>query len=175
MMRISIWQAVELFRRHPSDRMLIALHDGQISEGRSARLRRHLDKCPTCRTRSSQIQCDWDLLAKVNSAENRILSIAEQALVSRVHDSIRDWKTEHPDWTDTEHRMEHVLGVYLGKRAAAALVQGSNALQDPGQDHLASAGSTLRILLGKKSAVAIESTLLRIMGQASESTSESSS
>jgi hypothetical protein len=174
MTRFSILQAIELFRRHPSDRRLAALHDGQIQEGQRARAQRHLDRCPACRLRAERIGRDLAILADVNFAEAKNLSIDEQALVAGVQDSIRSWRAEYLNRTEVTRRIEDVLGVYLGKRAAAALMQCGSVLQDSGQDSLANAGSTLRVLLGEKSARAVEARLLRIIKQVPESAGKSS-
>jgi hypothetical protein len=171
---ISGWQAIEVFRRHPSDRLLIALHDGELPEGKRVRALLHLERCTSCRLRSSQIGLDWCRLLELNSSDLAGLNITGQEIAARVQSVIHDWSKEHPVRTEAARRIENVLGVYLGKRAAAALLQERGASQDPVQDALASAGSTLRILLGNKSAAAIEAKLLQITGRTPESAGGSS-
>ena len=65
--------------------------------------------------------------------------------------------------TEAARRIEAVLGIYLGKRAAAAAIKGNEELQIPGQGSLA-----LRLLLGEKSATAIKTKLRRITGRGAE-------
>jgi hypothetical protein len=166
MIGMSIWDAIEIFRRHPSNRILTALHDGVLPERKRVRTQSHLDQCASCRLQASRIDQDWDQLVELNSADWADMKFAEQETIARVQASIHAWSAGHPVPAEAARRIEDVLGIYLGRRAAAALSQERGASQDSVRDALASAGSTLGILLGKKGATAIESKLLRILGRA---------
>lgn len=142
------------FRRHPSERLLISLHDGEISRWCRRRIERHLQKCSNCKERIARINRDWAYLSKLNGVVAP--EVPENGLVESVHASI----AVSADPAAMARRMEAVLEVYLGKRAAAALLKGERT--DSAQDGIAKAESMLRILLGNRSAAAIESKLLRI-------------
>ena len=171
-------QALMLFGRHPGDRLLNSLHDGEIGERRRKRLLVHLERCPGCRSRAIQIKKDWEYLAGLNSAYQQ--PVSESDLLSKLRASIQTWNTSHSaalastkqpvvDEAEAARRIEAVLRIYLGNHAAAAVIKGNDELQMPGQGSLA-----LRLLLGEKSARAIEAKLRRIAGRVVENAGGSS-
>lgn len=167
MLGMILVEVLEFARRHPSDRVLTAMRDGALPDRQLTRVLAHMDRCTACRLRAGRISLEWDELVELNSAGTEDSKAAEQELVARIQAAVRAWNDGQPAQANASRKIEDVLGVYLGKRAAAALLHERAAVDDSLQDIIGSAGSTLRILLGKKSTTVIESKLLKIIGRAS--------
>jgi anti-sigma factor RsiW len=164
----------------PSDHLLLLLHDGEISDRRRARVQRHLHRCPRCRERMARIAQDLKDLSAMNSNAGANATLAEEILVAKVRSSIDAWSAANlPDGsapgTQTFEQIEAgrqvaaVLGVYLGQRAANALLREGGTSQISKQEGIASAEATLRILLGRKAATAVGEKLAKIINRLPES------
>ncbi len=148
---LHLWQ-------HPGERLLIAYHDGEVSDKVRARIHDHLQRCFECQSKAAQISQEWTHLSALNAAIETGISKAELA------ESMQNTIRMAPGSDDARKQMAAVLEVYLGKRAAAAVLTGQVAPGAHAYDGLESADALLRTLLGKKSAKAIESRLVRIKG-----------
>jgi anti-sigma factor RsiW len=169
--------------RHPGEDLLMALHDGELSGERLSRILSHIDKCPDCRLRSDRIERSWSLLAESHSAAGDNPSFPQEMLLSSIRDAIHTWsaanlsmqshETEAFFQSEAGRRMAFVLGIYLGRQAAAALLGTGHATPPSKRECLVRAGSTLSALLGARGAMAVEAQLLRIIDQLPESAAQS--
>ena len=168
----------------PSDGQLLALQDGELSGKRRASVQAHLEQCSQCRERAARIAQDLNAIAALSSAAAAKSPTGEQELIADVQASIRAWSEANlpptPDQakqalspTEAERQAVAILGLYIGQRAAKALLQGIDASEASKKEKLAQAESTLRVLLGNKSAAAVVEKLAGIMGQLSESAGQS--
>jgi anti-sigma factor RsiW len=166
--------------RHPSERLLLLLRDGEIPDRHRFRIQAHLKHCPECQSRAAQIDQDWKYLAELNAAATADPAFSEEEQIKTIRASIHAWSSiNFPDFsaqtkpqfaqTETGMQIEAVLGVYIGQRAAAALLRMGEASQDSKPESIANAESILGTLLGRKGATAVKAKLLRIMDQKSGS------
>jgi hypothetical protein len=161
---------------HPNEGRLLSLQDGTISGKRQARIRAHIQRCPRCRARAEKIAEEWTHVSALHLAADFNPAFSEEELVKKVRASIHAWSAASlpalsPQamqafaQTEAGRQVAAVLGAYLGQRAASALLRTGEPSPISEQANLADAGSTLRILLGRKSAAAVEEKLLRIAGR----------
>lgn len=168
--------------RHPNDGRLLAFHDGELSGKLRERVQAHLNLCPRCLERAAQIAQDWKYFAELGAATAEKPPFAEGELIARIQSSIHAWSAANlPASPEQEfaqiatgRQATAMLGIYLGQRAANALLNGIEASEISRQEKLAQAASTLRVLLGRKSAAAVVEKLLGIMGPISESSGKPS-
>ena len=169
--RIATW-----YRRHPDDGMLLSLHDGELSADRRARVQVHLKQCARCRHRAEQIAKDWNRLVEWNRSTAAFERFDQEQLTAKVRTSIDAFKaaslvahsagsSQRAPQAAAERQVAEILAVYLGRRAAAALLHAHRASSDSQQEGLRDAESVLRILLGEKPAAAIEAMICRIINQ----------
>jgi hypothetical protein len=126
-----------------------------------------------------QIEQDWQQLEELRSASINNASLSEEDLVSGIQAFIHAGSEVHPPAspareTQSLDQAAAVLGVYLGRRAADAMLQASGTSRLTNKENLASAKSALRTLIGRRSATAIEMKLHRIMRRIPESAGGSS-
>jgi anti-sigma factor RsiW len=163
--------------RHPNDSRLLAFHDGELSGERRARIQAHLNLCPRCLERAAQITQDWKDFAESISATAEKPPFEKGKLIDKIQASVHAWSAANlpasPEQefvqTETGRQVTAMLAIYLGQRAAKALIDGIEASEFSRQEKLAQAASTLRVLLGHKSAAAVVEKLVGIMGPLSES------
>jgi len=163
--------------RHPSDSRLLAFHDGELSGKHRERVQAHLNRCPRCLERAAQIAQDWKDFAELSAATAEKPPFAEGELIAKIKASVHEWRAadlpaspqQEFAQTATGRQVTAMLAIYLGQRAANALLNGIETSEISKQEKLAQAASTLRVLLGRKSAAAVVEKLLRIMGPISES------
>ena len=171
--------------RHPSEKLLLALHDGELSAGLRARTLSHIEKCGACRLRFDRMEQSWALLAASHEAAAGTSPLGEELLLSRIRDSIHTWSAANlasprsrdaVAFSESEdgRLMGLVLGIYLGRRAAAGLLGAGYAMPPSRRECLFRAGSILSALLGGKGAMAVEAQLLRMMDRLPESGAQSS-
>jgi hypothetical protein len=165
---------------HPSEGRLLSLNDETIPEERQALIREHVQRCPRCRAQATKIAEDWKNLAQMHSAVDFNPAFSEQELANKIQASIHAWSevnrpASSPQamrafaQTEAGRQVAAVLGTYLGQRAAASLLRTDTDAPGSEQANLADAGSTLRILLGRKSAAVVEERLFRIAGRSPKS------
>ena len=185
MLKFGFQRLIEWFQRHPGESLLISLHDNEISPSRRPRILAHLKRCPLCQDRFAKIMHDWNQLEKLKSAASESSSLSEDGLVSKIQGSIHAWnETNQPpsfsqenqtlSRAEVEHPIAAVLGVYIGRRAANAMLHASGTTEFSNMENLAGAGSPLQILIGRKSAAAVESKIHRILSRLAESPGGSS-
>jgi hypothetical protein len=173
-------QLIERFRQHPGESLLISLHDNETSPSQRSQILTHLKQCPRCQDRLSRIEQDWKQLEELRLAAGTSVSLSETELASKIQESIHKWseanrpasaarETLPISKAEAERQIADVLGVYLGRRAADAILHAGQTTQFSNKDSLAGACSALRILIGRKSATAIEMKLHRIMSRMPES------
>ena len=166
----------------PSDGELLALHDGELTGKRRTQIQEHLKRCARCRDRSAQIAEDWNNFTSLNSDSIANSSSSEEGLILDIQASIRAWSEANLPFApatkdyaltpaEAERQAIAVLGLYIGQRAAKAMLQGIDTSEASKQEKLAQAESTLSTLLGRKSATAVIEKLARILGPLSEPTS----
>jgi anti-sigma factor RsiW len=184
MLKPGFQQLIEWFRRHPGESLLVSLHDNEISPSHRSRIQAHLKQCPRCQDRLAQIEQDWKKLGELRSAASED-PLSEMEMVSGIQAAIHEWReTNQPasssrksltlTQAETDRQIAAVLGVYLGRRAADALLKANRTAQYSNQEILANAQSALRILIGRKGATAIEMKLHRIISRMQESAGGSS-
>jgi hypothetical protein len=185
MLKLFFRHLINWFHRHPGESVLLSLHDNEASPARRSRILAHLKQCPSCQDRLTQIEENWKRLKEWKSAASENSALSEKELASKIQASIHAWsEANRPASTSRENlatikaeanrQIAAVLGVYLGRRAADALLRTNNTLQFSAKEELAGAQSALRILIGRKSATAIEMKLHRIMNRMPESAGRSS-
>jgi hypothetical protein len=183
MLRLGLQQLIERLKPHPGDSLLVSLHDNELSPSRRSRVLTHLKKCRHCRDRLMQIDLDWRQLEELRLAANR-QPLSDTELISGIQASIHACSEATPQpasqedlekvQAETNCNVAAALGVYIGRRAADAMVRANGTSLFSNRKNLASAQSTLRILIGRKSAAAIETKLHRIMNRMPESAGRSS-
>jgi anti-sigma factor RsiW len=164
--------------RHPSRGVLLSLQDGELSGRRRARILSHLEGCSRCRANAARIKQEWKRIAALASTEGADPVPDENDLLARIQASIRAWsatsltrpQTQTLSEAEARRQMEAVLEVYLGKRAAIALLQAHGVSPSSRQDTLTAVDSALAALLGRKGATVVSARLRRIVDQVPEST-----
>jgi hypothetical protein len=179
MLRLGFQKLIDGFRRHPGESQLVSLNDNEIPPSLRSKILAHLKQCRRCQDRLMQIEQDWKKLEQLRSTSINNASLSEEDLVSNIQASIHAWgEANQPASASRRTRSldeaAAVLGVYLGRRAADAMLQASGTSQPTNKENLASAQSALRILIGRRSATAIEMKLHRIMRRIPESAGGSS-
>jgi anti-sigma factor RsiW len=185
MFRNLAWRIEEWFGGHPSDGRLFSLRDGALSDRQRACVTEHLKKCDRCRAKTAQMEREWKRFAELSAVSNIKSSIEENELLAKIRSDIRAWSNANPsplsslpandfEKTETGHKVAAVLSIYLGNRAAAALLQTNETPERERAGKLIGAERTLSILLGRKCAAAIDLKLRRIMEELPKSTCESS-
>ncbi len=168
----------------PSDGDLLALQDNELSVERRARIQAHLNRCARCRERAERIARKWGEFAAFHQTASANPPFSEDELIAVIQSSIRAWRDANlpppPEAerlvltkTEAERQAVAVLGLYIGQRAAKALLQGIEDSESARKEKLAQAESTLRALLGRKNAAAVVEKIARIMAQHSESAGQS--
>ncbi len=168
----------------PSDGELLALQDNELSGKRQARIQAHLKRCGRCRERAERIAREWSEFVALNEAASANPPFSEDELIAEIQSPIKAWsranlpppkETERLVLTKTEAERQAVagLGLYIGQRAAKALLQGMEDSESSRKEKLAQAESTLRALIGRKNAAAVVEKITRIMAQHSESAGQS--
>ncbi len=167
--RMKVW-----YWRHPSDKLLLLFHDGEISNQGRVRVQGHLKQCPRCRKRAAQIAQDWISLTQLSTAATADPLFKEDELIPKIQASIHAWSAanlsasqqrEMKSFASAKERRQvaSVLETYLGKRAVSALFHGEETKSASDFEKLDQAKSILRILLGHKGSTAVEKKLHRIM------------
>ncbi|MDM7995868.1 MAG: zf-HC2 domain-containing protein [Acidobacteriota bacterium] len=168
----------------PSDGDLLALQDNELSVERRARIQAHLNRCARCRERAERIAREWSEFTAFHQTASANPPFSEDELIADIQSSIRAWRDANlpppPEAerlvltkTEAERQAVAVLGLYIGQRAAKALLQGIEDSESARKEKLAQAESTLRALLGRKNAAAVVEKIARIMAQHSESAGQS--
>jgi hypothetical protein len=164
--------------RHPSRGVLLSLQDGELSGKSWARVLSHLEGCARCRARAAQIELECKRFAALASAEGADALPNGNDLLARIQDSIRAWsatnltrpQAQTLSEAEARRQMEAVLEVYLGKRAAIALLQAHGVSPSTRQETLTAVDSALAALLGHRGATVVSARLRRIMDRVPEST-----
>ncbi len=170
---------------HPSDGVLFALQDGQLSDKRRIQARSHLAKCRRCREKASQMEQEWKIITGTALASGFTSAAAGDELLARIRASIHaasptagTLSQQHPAspfaQTEAGRQMAAVLGAYLGRRAAAVLLESGGGEPPSRQDCLVAAGSALTALLGQKGAAAVKAKLHWIINNCADSAVQSS-
>jgi len=168
----------------PSDGELLALQDNELSVKHRVRIQAHLKRCGRCRERAERIAREWSEFAAFTETASAKSPFSEDELIADIQSSIRAWSDANlpppPEderlvltKAEAERQAVAVLGLYIGQRAAKALLQGIDASESARKEKLAQAESTLRALLGQKNAAAVMEKLTRITGPLSESAGQS--
>jgi anti-sigma factor RsiW len=138
---------------HPSSATLTALHDGQLGSGRAARVAAHAQGCGRCRDEYRRIAAEcgefrratppvdradtrpaWERLQTVlaeRGAARAPLPEAPSAMRDRVLAELRGYfgsgaasSFETVGEQDLLERAETLLAAFLGRRSAAAIIEG---------------------------------------------------
>ncbi|HYK89448.1 MAG TPA: hypothetical protein VE398_11805 [Acidobacteriota bacterium] len=166
---------------HPADNVLVMLNDAELRDKSRERSLSHLENCGRCQERVSQIAHEWKIIAQVWRADADAAGADRE--LAEIQSTINSWITadgvpiSQPSQpfaqTPTGRQVSAVLGIYLGHRAAAALLEAGGAAPRSRQQYLMAADTALTALLGRKGAAAVGAKLLRIMDQFSESVAQS--
>ncbi len=171
----------EWLRGHPSDGTLFALQDGQLAGSRKTRAYTHLANCPACREKAVQMELDWKSVDDAYRTPGSDFVPAEDELLASIRNALRASDPAEDvlaapqaaafAQTEAGRRMAGVLGIYLGQRAAAALLDagGNNSKQEC----LTAAGNALTELLGQKGAAAVQARISWIVDHCAESSAQS--
>ena len=174
----------EWLRGHPSDGTLFALQDGQLAGRRKTRAYTHLANCPACREKAAQMEREWESVVGVCRTPDSDFVPAEDEILASIRDAIRasspaeDFLTAPQGavfaQTEAGRRMAGVLGIYLGQRAAAALLDAGGNNPQSKQECLAAAENALTALLGQKGASAVQVRIRWIVDHCADSGAQSS-
>jgi hypothetical protein len=86
--------------------------------------------------------------------------LEEKELIAKIQDALHDRPKSGPEM---DRRLAAVLKIYLGQRAAAALLQPGETTESSRQERRAGAEAALLTLLGRKGFAAVEMRLLKIL------------
>jgi hypothetical protein len=160
--------------RHPSDDLLLSLSHREINGESLDRIVAHVGRCQRCSKKKEQLEQEWKGIAALGAGTAVLSKLAEEELIHKIQSSMSaqvdcnnpaDLKPAPSD-PEAERQVEEMLGTFLGKRAAAALLrkeQDSANAAIPGS--LEDILPILRALLGSRGAEAIERRFLRLTNQ----------
>jgi hypothetical protein len=133
---------------------------------RPASMKRHIDRCDHCRMRLARLEQEWKQLAEMRAHS----FISEEELLAKIQSAIR---TQIASGMEKDRKIAAVLGVYLGQRAAEAIIKGETS-ESERRKKIAGAEAALSILLGRRGFAAVETRIDSIMNEQPESQGESS-
>jgi len=180
------WQLEQRWRWwHPSDARLLSLQDGEMNDRSSARTRVHLQQCSYCRTRAAQIADELKNIAILNAALNPADVLSQEEFTKKIQASIHERLpapsgTSPAQWRegltqiDARRQVAAVLETYLGRRATSVILRKNTSTPVSEKRSLEQVWPVLSTLLGRKSATALETKLLRMAGQFPKSSGSSS-
>jgi hypothetical protein len=167
---VSPWRIRRWFRRHPSDEELTLFVDKELKEERLVYLRQHFNQCDRCRARWTRLEQEWKNLAAMSADTNAQYPIPNEELLKKIQAAIHD---HNVSGSETDQKVAAVLGIYLGRRAAEAILKGE-ASASARREKIVGAEAALSALLGRKGYAAVETRLVSIMNEGPESLGESS-
>lgn len=154
------WRLLQWFHQHPGDSQILSFLHGELPEERRAFMVKHLNKCHRCHTKMIQLEQEWKHFAELNTAVTANPVFEEKELITKIQDALHDRLKSGPEM---DRQLASVLGIYLGQRAAAALLQPGKTTASSRQERLAGAEAALLTLLGRKGFAAVEMRLLKIL------------
>lgn len=154
------WRFLQWFYRHPGDSRILSFLEGELQDKRHAYMAKHIKECNRCHTKLVQMEQDWKHFAELNTASAADPFFEEKELIAKIQDSLHDQPKSGPEM---DRQLASVLGIYLGQRAARALLQPGETTESSRQERLAGAEAALLTLLGRKGFAAVEMRLLKIL------------
>jgi anti-sigma factor RsiW len=164
------WRFLQWFYQHPGDSQILSFLHGELPDERRSFMVKHLDQCHRCHTRLMQLEQEWKHFAELNTASTATSSLEEKELIAKIQDALHDRPKSGPEM---DRQLAAVLKIYLGQRAATALLQPGETAAASQQERLAGAEAALLTLLGRKGFAAVEMKLLKIL-ESPKSANESS-
>ncbi len=160
-------QILHWFHRHPGDAQLLSFLDGELSKKRRASAMKHLKNCDSCHARLAQIEKEWNYFGELNAASSAEPLFSKKDLILKIRSAISAGPEAprlpaSPGTAETDRRLAAVLGIYLGRRATAAILS-EEPSSSSRRERLAGAEAALSTLLGRKGFAAVETRLLNIM------------
>jgi len=158
MLREFSWQFLRRFCRHPGKRRLLLFLDNELPDMHRNQIIRHLAECNRCHARMVQMEREWRFFAELNLASSLDL-IEKKKLITKIQAAIQDLKSsppQLPEKTEMDRQLAAVLDIYLGRRAAASLVQPEKDSAPSRGEKIAGAEAALLTLLGRKGFAAVE-------------------
>jgi anti-sigma factor RsiW len=103
---------------HVDAETLVAYRDGELDEGRAARVRRHLETCERCTRALEELQAVWEMLA----AEAALAAPGEPPPGGRerLQQAMEGWDKPQPD-AELRRRADAQVETYFGSGVAASL------------------------------------------------------
>jgi hypothetical protein len=157
---------------HASVIELLALRDGALTEKKTRRLRLHLEACPSCRSKASQIEENLRQSSSLTIHDHSAASCLDAAAKNlqraiRTRNRVRnanlgrDRRTE--DSVGTRAQLASEIEVYLGPRLTAQLIREFDLGQEEDLLLFRKIGPTLTALLGQDASVEVATRLYRIL------------
>jgi len=158
---------------HASVIELLALRDGALTEKKSRRLKSHLEACPSCRSKASQIEENLRQSSSIaiegNSIASRLDAAAknlQRAIRTRHRAESGDPRQERRDCgdnVDTRIQLVSELEAYLGPRLTAQLIREVDLNHEEDLLLFQKIGPMLTALLGQDASLEVATRLYRIM------------
>ena len=158
---------------HASVIDLLALRDGALTEKKSRRLKSHLEACPSCRSKASQIEENlhqsYSIVIEDNSVASRLDAAAknlQRAIRTRHRGERADASRERRSCTnnvDTRTQLAAELEAYLGPGLTAQLIREFDLGQEEDLALFQKIGPMLTALLGQDASLEVATRLYRIM------------
>ena len=158
---------------HSSVIELLALRDGALPEKKSHRVKSHLEACPSCRFKASQIE--------ENLRQSSSIAIQDDSVVSRLDAAAKNLqkalRTRHRgktaaqqlerrgcgDRADSRTQLTAELEVYLGPHLTEQLIREFDVGHEEDLELFEKVGPTLTALLGQDASLEVATRLYRIM------------
>ena len=158
---------------HSSVIELLALRDGALPEKKSRRLKSHLEACPSCRSKASQIEENLRQSSSIAIQDDSAASCLDAA-AKNLQNAIR---TRHRvenaaqqverrcggNSVDTRTQLTAELEVYLGPHLTEQLIQEFDLGQEEDLMLFQRVGPMLTALLGQDASLEVATRLYRIM------------
>jgi Putative zinc-finger len=152
---------------------LLELRDGALTEKKSRRLKVHLEACPSCRSKASQIEENLHQSCSISIEDNSVASRLDaaatnlqRAIRTRHRAESADPEQERRDCGDNIDTREQLAGeieAYLGPRLTAQLIREFDLGHEEDLVLFQKIGPTLTALLGQDASLEVATRLYRIM------------
>ena len=158
---------------HSSVIELLALRDGALLEKKNHRLKSHLEACPSCRSKASQIEENLLQSSSIAIQDDSVASCLDAA-AKNLQKAIRtrhgaENAAQEPerrgcgDSVDTRTQLKAELEAYLGPRLTEQLIREIDLSQEEDLLLFQRVGPTLTALLGQDASLEVATRLYRIM------------
>ena len=158
---------------HSSVIELLALRDGALTEKKSRRLKSHLEACPSCRSKASQIEENLRQSSSIAIQDDSVASRLDAAAKNlqrairtrhRAKAQIKSWNVGAAEIaSDTRTQLTAELEAYLGPHLTEQLIREFDLGHEEDLVLFQKVGPTLTALLGQDASLEVATRLYRIM------------